>query len=196
MAESVELQDGATSFKPPLCHLVARLGGKSGGMTGRVKDFEILSLQGDEVEYPSKIVIAAGSDGSIRLWKIEVKDLARRLSSDRSSETVENDKDSPANGGTDTAAVSQIGKFLGRHETNNRITCLKAFVLRPDAPFEASTDGSGEHAEVDGGNPKVIEHSVRLKESVNGIDHEKNVEKGSEEAGSDFEGFESESDGD
>lgn len=91
----------------PSAKLIAQLGGKDAGLSGRIKDFSVLSV----VEGSTKelIIVAAGSDGAVRLWRISaLKDLASH-----------------------SGGVREIGKLLGTCETNNRVTCLKAFVMLP-----------------------------------------------------------------
>jgi protein MAK11 len=91
----------------PSAKLIAQLGGKDAGLSGRIKDFTILST--DEGSSKISYIVTAGSDGAVSLWSI-----------------------SPS---TDLIAhegkAKQIGSILGTYETNNRITCLKAFVMRP-----------------------------------------------------------------
>ncbi|CZR68707.1 related to MAK11 protein (maintenance of killer toxin-encoding satellite M1 dsRNA) [Phialocephala subalpina] len=90
----------------PSAKLIAQLGGKDVELSGRIKDFSILTVgEGSTKDF---IVVAAGSDGALRLWKISSTDLASH-----------SDK------------VKQIGKLLGTYETGNRITCLRAFVMLP-----------------------------------------------------------------
>lgn len=85
--------------------LVAQLGGKPAGVTGRIKDFSFLTHEGNREEF---IIATAGSDGILRLWKMEFKDLQ-----------------SPS------GDFKQTGKLLGFYETNDRITCLEAFTMLP-----------------------------------------------------------------
>ncbi|KUJ07853.1 WD40 repeat-like protein [Mollisia scopiformis] len=91
----------------PSAKLIAQLGGKDIGLSGRIKDFSVLTIE--EGSTKDFIVVAAGSDGALRLWRISAsKDLASH-----------------------DEKVKQIGKLLGTCETGNRITCLKAFVMLP-----------------------------------------------------------------
>ncbi|KAH7306147.1 WD40-repeat-containing domain protein [Rhexocercosporidium sp. MPI-PUGE-AT-0058] len=101
-AEAAEGKDAPL----PSAKLIARLGGKAAGLDGRIKDFTVLNVgEGASKEF---IIVAGGSDGALRLWRVSPKDLA-------------------AHGGKD----KQVGKLLGTYETTNRITCLKAFVMLP-----------------------------------------------------------------
>ncbi|QSZ37671.1 hypothetical protein DSL72_008770 [Monilinia vaccinii-corymbosi] len=91
----------------PAAKLFAQLGGKDGGVSGRIKDFAVLTI--GEGSSRDIIIVAAGSDGAVRLYKLSpAKDLAQ---------TGEK--------------VNQVGKLIGTYETGNRITCLKAFVMLP-----------------------------------------------------------------
>jgi len=95
----------------PSAKLVAQLGGKAVGLSGRIKDFTVLNI-GDGVSRHS-IIVAGGSDGAVRIWKLSPSDLASHQ-----------------------GTAKQIGSLLGTCETNNRITCLKAFVMLPSLDEE------------------------------------------------------------
>jgi protein MAK11 len=91
----------------PSAKLVAQLGGKDAGLSGRIKDFSILNV--GEGTTKDLIIVAAGSDGALRIWKLLVsKDLVSHK-----------------------GKAKQVGELLGTYETGNRITCLKAFVMLP-----------------------------------------------------------------
>ncbi|KAI1425961.1 WD domain-containing protein [Xylaria sp. FL1777] len=110
--------------KLPVAKLVAQLGGREAGVTGRIKDFAICRVadqQGDKLLIPT-----GSSDGKVRLFMLSVKDLAEARG-----------KESP----------EQIGKQLGTYETQNRITCLGAFVMIPRA--EGAQDSDDEFDEID-----------------------------------------------
>lgn len=99
----------------PSAKLIAQLGGKAAGLSGRVKDFTALIT--GEGSSKDIYIITASSDGSVRIWKL-----------DPSSDLM------PHNG-----KVKQVGALLGTYETGNRITCLKAFIMLP------SVDGAEEN---------------------------------------------------
>ena len=94
--------------KEPLlsAKLVAQLGGKdaSKDLASRIKDFSVLDIGGGASK--DFLITAAGSDGALRIWKLPAKDLASHKGN-----------------------AKQVGELLGTYETNNRITCLKAFVM-------------------------------------------------------------------
>jgi protein MAK11 len=105
----------------PSAKLIAQLGGIEAakliatenrekediGLLGRVKDFTVLRTEGSRDVY----IVAASSDGAVRLWKLSTEDLASH------------------NGKT-----KQVGTLLGDAcETGNRITCVTAFVMLPTA---------------------------------------------------------------
>jgi protein MAK11 len=95
--------------KIPDANLIAQLGGAAGGLTTRIKDFEILNIQQNDNQPTKTIVITAGSDGTVRLWFLHLEELQ--------SQSEEG------------SAVLQVGQLLAKYETANRITCLKAFVM-------------------------------------------------------------------
>jgi protein MAK11 len=111
----------------PSSRLIAQLGGKDAGLSGRVKDFTVLKM--GEGSSKNIVIVAGSSDGSLRLWKLSAaKDLVAR-----------------------SEKVKQVGTLLGAYETGNRITCLKAFVMlsRPDGAVDdviediSDDDGDG-----------------------------------------------------
>ncbi len=86
--------------------LIAQLGGKDVGLLGRIKDFSILN--NGEGAIKDFIVLTAGSDGTLRIWKLAAKDLSSHA-----------------------GKAKQVGELLGTYETPNRITCVKAFIMLP-----------------------------------------------------------------
>jgi protein MAK11 len=96
----------ATGDELPDAKALAQLGGKEAGIKGRVKDFELLPIDGLKGQ---SIIVTASSDGVIRLWHLSA--------SEWTSQVEKN--------------VRQVGKLLGSYETGNRITCLRAFVMLP-----------------------------------------------------------------
>ncbi|KAK3301619.1 WD40-repeat-containing domain protein [Chaetomium strumarium] len=110
----------------PVAKLVAQLGGKEAGVSGRIKDFTILLVE-DEGGKKAFFVVTAGSDGRIRLWHLVKDDLS-----------------------VDNSTAKQVGKLLGTYETQNRITCVEAFVMIPrpqgaeesEFEYESGEEGS------------------------------------------------------
>ncbi|KAF2111333.1 WD40-repeat-containing domain protein [Lophiotrema nucula] len=92
----------------PPCALVAQLGGPAAGITQRIKDFEVLSV---DIGF---LIVTGSSDGTVRPWFIQHTDL------DSPKRTA-----NPEEGFT----AKQIGKPIGTYSTNSRITCLKAFIM-------------------------------------------------------------------
>jgi protein MAK11 len=96
----------------PDATLVATVGGKEGGIPNRIKDFDVLFLPPVPAERQTAVIIAASSDGTIRVLKVLVSDLLNTM-------------------GKKTSVAPRLGSVIGSYETNNRITCLKAFVMLP-----------------------------------------------------------------
>lgn len=114
------------------CPMLAELGGKRAGISGRIKDLEILPLahiSGDSG--PTFVVVTASSDGAIRLWTVSAKELNVNL---RSEMGGARDDHSTANGNSVT--VNHVGSLIGTLETGNRITCLSAFVMDGESKAE------------------------------------------------------------
>ncbi|KAF1920029.1 60S ribosome biogenesis protein Mak11 [Ampelomyces quisqualis] len=101
----------------PSSRLIAQIGGPGAGISGRVKDFEILPLS-----LSSFLVITGSSDGTVRTWSLNSNELG-------GGEKPEEDKGFTA---------KQVGKLLGTYKTGTRVTCLKAFIMtgKPDAGEE------------------------------------------------------------
>ncbi|KAH8909769.1 WD40 repeat-like protein [Coniochaeta sp. PMI_546] len=119
-----EQKDGKKAVLPN-AKLVAQLGGKEAGVTSRIKDFKFLPVDGEDGER-FWYVITGSSDGKLRVWKLEAKDL-----------TVAEEK-------------KQVGTLLGAYDTQNRITCVEAFIMipRPEG-LEDSEDEFEEEVEAE-----------------------------------------------
>ncbi|KAJ5881882.1 uncharacterized protein N7529_000554 [Penicillium soppii] len=106
---------------------VAQLGGKQAGFPGRIKDFDILSLEGQAKEYRNDVLVVTGnSDGVVRVWKLADKEIA----------SAKQDKE-----------TTQVGKLLSTNETGNRITCLASFVMLPAEDPSTLIDSGDDESE-------------------------------------------------
>ncbi|KAI1093315.1 WD40 repeat-like protein [Rostrohypoxylon terebratum] len=93
----------------PMAKLIAQIGGKDAGISERIKDFSINRIPNKGGE--ESLVIAAGSsDGKVRIFKFGVSELEKA----RKSKTA-----------------PTVGRLLGTYETQNRITCVEAFIMIP-----------------------------------------------------------------
>jgi protein MAK11 len=110
----------------PDATLIARLSGKDTGVTGRIKDFDIIDLQSSTEYEPTSFIVTASSDGSIRIWQFTLDDIVGKTPGRESQGTI-----------------TQIGKLIGTYETGSRITCLKAFLMRPSGPEEGLSEFEG-----------------------------------------------------
>ena len=96
--------------------LLAQIGGPAAGITGRIKDFEVLPYSATE---KSKFLVVAGSsDGTVRIWLIDAAELQTGAQEAKGSGFTAN----------------QIGRLIGTYSTGTRITCLKAYPMtgKPD----------------------------------------------------------------
>lgn len=121
--------------------LQGQLGGKTVGITGRIKDFEALKVTSQTESLSSSgdsflIVVTASSDGTIRMFSLTSQDLGSRVEEGQ--------------------AAPQVGTLMGAYETGSRVTCLKAFVMLPainpgedgvDDEFEGFDQSSEEESE-------------------------------------------------
>ncbi|KAH7326371.1 WD40-repeat-containing domain protein [Stachybotrys elegans] len=141
-AESTEDKEPGLDIAKAIGHL----GGKEDNVSGRIKDFVVLSSESNA----GTIYVAGGSsDGKLRLWRVESKDLYAAC--ERSSKQQQPDQQT-------------VGKLLGTYETRNRITCMAAYLMIPrpegvedsedeeEEEEEASDSDSGDDSGSDGGD--------------------------------------------
>lgn len=114
--------------KTPNAKLIAQLGGKTAGVQGRIKDFTVLPIEDEETRKRSWFIASASSDGRVRMWRLESDDLYVK---------------------GDVKPGRQVGELLGTYETENRITCLGAFVMipRPEGSVESEYEFDSEESE-------------------------------------------------
>ncbi|KAH0543531.1 hypothetical protein FGG08_002199 [Glutinoglossum americanum] len=139
----------------PNCRLLGQLGGRSTGLGGRIKDFDILEVSYGDLRSgnPEFITVTGSSDGAVRLWRIKVHDILYSLKAN-GSPASENQSSSMRVGSENTDATKpsspsprQIGTLAGVYETGNRITCLRAFVMVGHADSGGNGGNGGEHPE-------------------------------------------------
>ncbi|KIV77534.1 hypothetical protein PV11_09324 [Exophiala sideris] len=106
----------------------AQVGGKTAGISTRVKDFELLFSNDSPEKSESLFIVAASSDGTIRLIHLPLSDLRDAV--------VKSKK------------AAELGTVIGTYSTGNRITCMKAFVMLP--PSDEDDDLGGEEDEFEG----------------------------------------------
>ncbi|QIX00106.1 hypothetical protein AMS68_005623 [Peltaster fructicola] len=122
-------QSPAAGNALPQLGCVAQLGGKSAGVSSRIKDFIVLPVPSVNAQAPAWLVVAAGSDGSLWLWYLGGEEL----------------------NGADKASSAQVGRLIATHKTQSRITCLGAFVMdgkQAELPT-ASAAAEAEKSEID-----------------------------------------------
>lgn len=122
-------QDPASPI--PMANVRCQLGGKAQGQTTRIKDFQVLRVQGSQPKKQDVIFVTCSSDGAIKLWSVDQDELSQ-------TEKKSTKKTDKANEGP-----RQVGRLLGSYDTGERITCLKAFVMA-----EPNDDFSDEEFEV------------------------------------------------
>lgn len=107
---------------------VGFVGGKDAGVMGRIKDFVVVR---SEANAGTLYVMGASSEGRIRLWRLQAKELVAAAGAKKPSE-------------------KPLGKLVGTYGTQNRITCLAAFLMipRPEGA-EDSEDELDESSEDD-----------------------------------------------
>ncbi|KIW26433.1 uncharacterized protein PV07_09527 [Cladophialophora immunda] len=110
----------------PDAALVATVGGKTAGLTTRIKDFELLFLPANAHGQKDIAIVTASSDGTIRVILLLLSEVLAALKSKK---------------------PIQAGTVIGAYETGNRITCLKAFVMLPPQDIDDEDELGGEDEE-------------------------------------------------
>jgi protein MAK11 len=121
-----DCNDEPTEKSIPDATLLAQLSGKDAGVSGRIKDFEIIALPTPEEHDSTSFIVTASSDGSIRIWQFTLDDFLGKMPERKSR-----------------GKVAQIGKLIGTYETGSRTTCLKAFLMQPSGPEEGFSEFEG-----------------------------------------------------
>ena len=126
---------------PSRCQSVCVLGEDKPMLGRRIKDFECLQADSKPAGGPSRFFILARSDGAVQLWHVMDAELllTHDLKKFRTAEVNgRNTHEAAVNGSAqqqdvETLSPLRVGKMLGVYETNSRITCAKAVVLRQSA---------------------------------------------------------------
>jgi protein MAK11 len=124
--EQQDGKEGSTETSIPDATLVAQLNSKDAGVSGRIKDFEVITLPSSDAHDSASFIVTASSDGSIRIWQFTLEGVIGKMSEGKSRN-----------------AVAGIGKLIGTYETGSRITCLKAFLMRPSGSEDGLSEFEG-----------------------------------------------------
>lgn len=116
-AHITKIKDAKNNMAPNTARVVAQLGGKDGGVTGRIKGFVVVRSAADT---RTLYVVGGNSDGTIRLWAVEVDDLKTACAKPRGEKP--------------------IGRLIGTYSTDNRLTCMAAFMMIPHPDGEEESD--------------------------------------------------------
>ncbi|KAH7401912.1 WD40-repeat-containing domain protein [Phaeosphaeria sp. MPI-PUGE-AT-0046c] len=119
-SDTLPNSEGPSKDDIPSSRLVAQIGGPAAGITGRVKDFEILPLSpSDSANF---LIVTGSSDGTIRMWHLDTTELNGDVKADQGKGFT----------------ARQVARLLGTYKTGTRVTCLKAFVMTgtPDTEEE------------------------------------------------------------
>ncbi|KAF8449869.1 WD40-repeat-containing domain protein [Terfezia claveryi] len=137
--------------------VLGHVGGREMGMVGRVKDFVILEadVPCDAVEVAQEFgtknrkkalfSVSAGSDGTIRIWTLDIEQIKERLTAVGSSAEPPSKKakkaelDQPA--ASPARKIPQVGNLVGIYETGKRVTCLSGMVMEEGWNFDEVDEG-------------------------------------------------------
>lgn len=141
----------------PICEPLGQMAGAQAGLTGRIKDFQILQSSGFEY----CLIVTGSSDGAIRVWKVdnaELIEVEAELNGASKGLPHGNARNSEENN-SELSTSKQVGQLLGTYEAGNRITCLAAFVMSKPTSLEsdgpdignATSPEKGEDGDISGG---------------------------------------------
>ena len=137
----------------PTCQPSAQLGGRAIGVQGRIKDFEWLTTLTDDENVEHQIFVTCGSNGTVSIWRVSHEEMMSIEPADPLLEPMPNQNElvQAANGNVEhqkrnssKASIRQIGRLLGSYETNERVTCLKAFVMQEANESSGVDEDDGE----------------------------------------------------
>ena len=105
----------------PTAPVVGTIGGKAVGVTGRVKDFDIITVQdpNSENEDTKTFVATTGSDGIVRVWDLH---FGKDGNSNESAAKKAKLSTEETNGKSEEK--KNIATLVGKYETGHRITCM------------------------------------------------------------------------
>ncbi|EPE06162.1 60s ribosome biogenesis protein [Ophiostoma piceae UAMH 11346] len=144
-ADLVPASAGSTdSTALPCARFIGQLGGKELDITDRVKAFKIMPVlepsdDGAKGLQKAWYVVSASSSGALRVWKLTDQELRDAwTNSDATSVAVS----TSAATASKAAAPKQLGKLVGTYLTQDRITCVEAFVMipRPEGVDDSDID--------------------------------------------------------
>jgi protein MAK11 len=115
---TISSEDSKTKDDIPSSKLIAQIGGPGAGISGRVKDFEVVPFPATDTS--KYLIITGSSDGTVRTWCLDDREL----------------KDSPSTDEGTGFTAKQVGRLIGTYSTGTRITCLKAFAMTGKADEE------------------------------------------------------------
>ncbi|KFH41794.1 hypothetical protein ACRE_074850 [Hapsidospora chrysogenum ATCC 11550] len=124
-----KIEDVKEGMAPGVARTVGYVGGRNAGVSGRIKEFALVR---SAVDRDTVYVVGAGSDGMIRVWAVGVGELREAC---------------------EKPGIEEVGSLIGMCETENRVTCMTAFLMipRPDG-VDAEEDELEELEDESGGS--------------------------------------------
>lgn len=122
---SIQPAEESNAKTLPASKCIAQLGGRTAGVQGRIKDFQLVLLPSSKDAAQEFMVVTAGSDGAVRFWSLTHDELVSPEAS---------------NGTPEKSAPQQIGRLISTNETGNRITCLGAFIMDGEPGSSATNE--------------------------------------------------------
>jgi protein MAK11 len=124
--EHIEPAEEGSKASLGTARLVGQIGGADDGVTGRIKEFAVIRSKSN----PSLLyVISGSSDGKVRFWTVDWDALVAASEKVPSKEQAKEKQKQPA-----------VGTLVGTYETQNRITCMAAYLMIPRPEGEEDSE--------------------------------------------------------
>ncbi|KAL8789874.1 MAG: hypothetical protein Q9213_000944 [Squamulea squamosa] len=116
-------------YQIPVCPAIGQIGGGNERFGNRIKDFEYLTVQGEQDFPRAPLVVTGSSDGAIGVWSLHSLSSLGEFRPPGHAVDASNGINGKHGDKTTSGAIPEVGRLLSKYETGNRITCLRAFVL-------------------------------------------------------------------
>lgn len=134
---SVSVAEGSYSVQDqdiPACKPLAQLGGKTSGLTMRIKDYEVLRVPVPASAGSSIVIVAGSSDGSIRLWNLNGNDLICQSKAELVSAPTDSSIEPPG---------GKVLDLYGRHNATSSPRALRATLMGEDLDLNSEYKSNG-----------------------------------------------------
>ena len=134
---SISVAEGSYSVQDqeiPVCKPLAQLGGKTSGLTMRIKDYEVLRVPVPASASSSIVIVTGSSDGSIRLWNLDGDDLLCQSKAELVSAPIDSSIEPPG---------GKVLDLQGRHNATDSPRASRATLKGDDLDLNNEQKSNG-----------------------------------------------------